>query len=97
MRARFLKLGMHLDYLNKFCIDRSLEKPRFTVASVAQYVKRRSADQAVPLEVIIVSNVNVIFYVWVFTNKQKINFPWLNETSARWHYFVYARTWGFAE
>ena len=27
-----------------------------------------------------------------FTNKQKINFPLLNEMSARWRYFVYERT-----
>ena len=32
-----------------------------------------------------------------FTNKQKINFPLLNEMSARWRYFVYERTWEFAE
>ena len=31
-----------------------------------------------------------------FTNKQKINFPWLNEMSARWRYSVNARTWEFA-
>ena len=32
-----------------------------------------------------------------FTNKQKINFPLLNEMSARWRYFIYERTWEFAE